>query len=200
IFSPRDSSTSLGMTAVRLLQPQSFWNENAIEQIKTPLHEQRQHSSGNRTLENGHVIVQVKTAYDRFAQTASADQRGERGSSNINHGAGFDSGEDGSRCHRHKNLPKARDWAESQCNRGFAQCSWNVLQTGRGVAHDRQQTVQKKRGDGGRNANSKKGKGYKQGEQRERRNCLYNARETKNNMANSTAATRDNAKRNPDDD
>src|SRR5262249_38432071 len=49
------------------LDSQSFWNENAIEQIKTPLHEEREHSSGNRTLENRHVIAQVETAYDRFA-------------------------------------------------------------------------------------------------------------------------------------
>ena len=39
------------------LQAQSFWNENSIEQIKTPLHEQREYSGGNRTLQNGQVIV-----------------------------------------------------------------------------------------------------------------------------------------------
>src|SRR5262249_26019246 len=104
-----------------------FWNENAIEQIKKPLHEQREHRGGNGTLENGHVIVQVKAAYDRFAQTASPDQCGQRGSSNVNHGAGLDSGEDGSRCHRQIDIPKACDWAESQCDCGFAQRSWNIL-------------------------------------------------------------------------
>ena len=49
------------------LDSQSFRNENAIEQIEAPLHEKREHSSGNRTLENGHMIVQAKAAYDRFA-------------------------------------------------------------------------------------------------------------------------------------
>ena len=49
------------------LKPQSSWNENAIEQIERPLHEKREHSRRDRTFENGHVVVQVQAAYDRFA-------------------------------------------------------------------------------------------------------------------------------------
>ena len=66
-FLLRDSSPALGMTAVPFLNSQSFRNQNAIEQIEAPLHEKREHSRGNSTLENSHVVVQVKAAYDRFA-------------------------------------------------------------------------------------------------------------------------------------
>ena len=63
--SPASQRTALHVRAE--LKPQSFGNENAIEQIERPLHEQREHGRRDRTLENGHTIVQAKAAYDRFA-------------------------------------------------------------------------------------------------------------------------------------
>jgi predicted CoA-binding protein len=55
------------------LQAQSFWNQNAIEQIEKPLHQQRQQGCWNRALQDRCVIVQVETAQDWFAKAAGSD-------------------------------------------------------------------------------------------------------------------------------
>ena len=59
------------------LQTQAFWNQDSIEQVKTPLDQQGENGRGNCALENCGVIVQVQTAQDWFAETAGADERGE---------------------------------------------------------------------------------------------------------------------------
>jgi hypothetical protein len=56
------------------------------------------------------VIVQVETADDRFAESASADQRGKGGRANIDDGARLDSGENRARSDRQENFPKLRAW------------------------------------------------------------------------------------------
>ena len=77
--------------------PQTFRNQNAIEQIEEPLHEQREHGSGNCALQNCDVIVQVESAQDRFAQTAGANQCRQGGCADIDYRAGFNSGQDRTR-------------------------------------------------------------------------------------------------------
>ena len=63
----------LGCWNLVLLQSQSFWNQNAIEQIEKPLHKQRKNRRRNRALENSHVIVQIKATQDWLAQTSGSD-------------------------------------------------------------------------------------------------------------------------------
>ena len=55
------------------LQPKSFWNQNAVEQIEERLHQQRQDRGWDRALEDRSVIVQIEAAQNRFAQAAGAD-------------------------------------------------------------------------------------------------------------------------------
>ena len=73
------------------LQPQSFWNQDTIEQIEDRLHQQRQDRGRNCALENRCVIVQIEAAQDRLAQAAGADQRRQRGGSDVDDRARFDS-------------------------------------------------------------------------------------------------------------
>ena len=94
------------------------------------------------------------------------------------------------------NLPKPRCRAQAQRNCRFAQGTRNVLQSSRGVADNRQETVEEKCCDCGAHADSEKRQRNKQREQCQRRNGLHNAGKTKNNMAGRAAATRPNAKRN----
>ena len=46
------------------LQTQPFWNQDAIEQIEKPLHQQCQQGRWNRALQDRCVIVQVEAAQD----------------------------------------------------------------------------------------------------------------------------------------
>src|SRR5262249_20800384 len=41
------------------LQAKPFWNQHVIEKLEEPLHKQREHSCGDRALQDRHVIVQV---------------------------------------------------------------------------------------------------------------------------------------------
>src|SRR6266446_9868174 len=94
------------------------------------------------------------------------------------------------------NLPKPRGRRESESDRRLAQGTRNVLQASRGVADNRQETIEEKCCDCGAHADSEKRQRNKQREQCQRRNGLHNAGKTKNNMADRAAATRPNAKRN----
>jgi hypothetical protein len=75
------------------LEPQSLWDQNAIEQIEEPLYEQREDRGRNCALENSGMIVQVEPAQNRFPQTAGANQCCQSRRSDIDHRAGFDAGE-----------------------------------------------------------------------------------------------------------
>lgn len=44
------------------LQPQTFGNQNSIQQIKTPLHQQGEHGGGDCALKDRRMVVQVQAA------------------------------------------------------------------------------------------------------------------------------------------
>ena len=92
----------------RRLQIAALSESTRDREIEEPLHQQRQQRGGNRALQNRDVIIQVQSAQDRFAQTAGADQRGQRRGADVDHRAGFDSGENRARSHRQINLPEPR--------------------------------------------------------------------------------------------
>ena len=144
------------------------------------------------------MIVQVQSAQDRLAEPARADQRSKRGCPHANHGARFNSRQNRARRYRQINLPEPRGRTESERNGRFAQRSWNILQPARSVAHDRQQSVKKERGNCRANADTEEGHGNKQREQCQRRDCLHNAGETEDRVPNRTAATSNDAQRNSD--
>src|SRR6266567_1549292 len=94
------------------------------------------------------------------------------------------------------NLPKPRACTQTKRDRRFAQRARNILQPGRGVADDREQTIKKERRDRSADADSEKWERHEQRQQRERRNRLHDPGETENDVTNSSAATRPNSKRN----
>ena len=76
----------------------------------------------------------------------------------------------------------------------------DVLQTGGGVAHDRQQAVEEKAAMAVRDADSEKRQRDEQREEGERRNGLHRAGQAKNDMADRAAPAGDNSKWHADDD
>src|SRR2546423_992567 len=186
--------------AIQHLQPQPFWNQEAIQQIETPLNQERQDSSRDRALQNRDVIIQVQAAENRFAQAAGANQRGERGRADIDHGAGFYSAENRARRDRQIDFPKPGGRLEAERSRGLAQRLRDVLESGRRVADNRQQSVKKKRGNRRSWADSEKRDWNQQRQKRQRRNRLDGAGETKNGLADQAAPAGRDAERNSDED
>ena len=56
-----------------IYSPQAFWNQHAIKDVEEPLHQQRQQCRGNSSLQDRCVIVQIKAAQDRLAETSGTD-------------------------------------------------------------------------------------------------------------------------------
>src|SRR4051794_21962711 len=96
-FSVSPVAGSMEAMAISHLQPQAFWNQEAIEQIEAPLHEQRQDRGWNCTLQNRNVIVQTQSAEDWFPEAARANQRGKGSGADIDHRARFYSPQDRAR-------------------------------------------------------------------------------------------------------
>src|SRR5436190_224798 len=106
----------------------------------------------------------------------------------------------GTRRNRQINIPKARPRFEAKSDRRFADRLANVLQSGRGVPHDRQQPVEKQRRDGGAHANSEKRHRHEQREESERRNSLDRAGKSEDHLPDDSASTGGDAQWNADRD
>src|SRR4051794_38527106 len=120
------------------LQPQSFWNQNTVKQIETPLHYQREQGCRNRALQDRQVIVQIQTTQDRLAQTACTDQSRQGSRSDIDDRTCLDAGENRARSDGQVNFDEPRPRFEPESNSGVANGLWNVLQSGGGVPHNRE--------------------------------------------------------------
>src|SRR5438105_916102 len=63
-FPACDQTSHASEDARATLDPQAFWNQNVIEQIEKPLHQQRQKSRRDGAFQNCYVIIQVEAAQD----------------------------------------------------------------------------------------------------------------------------------------
>ena len=182
------------------LQTQAFWNQDAIQQIKTPLDEQSEHGGGDGAFENGDMIIQVQTAQNWFAETAGANERGQCGRPDVNDGARFYSAEDRAGRDGQIDFPEPRERFETKRNRRFADRLRDVLQSGGGIANNREQSVKKKSGDGGAQADSKKRNRNEQGEERQGWDCLHGTCQSENPMSDYASAAGHDSERDAGDD
>src|SRR5437868_1666870 len=102
------------------------------------------------------MVVQVQAAQDRFAQSARANQRCERGRSDVDHRARFDASKNRAGSHGQINLPELSTRSEAESNGRLAQRLRYVLQSRGGVSNDGKQPIKKQRGDRGAQTDSKK--------------------------------------------
>ena len=117
-------------------------------QRQQPVGQQGQHRRRHRPEQNHRHVIRRETAKDEGAQTAGADQRAQRGHTDIDDRRRADARKDDrqgqGQFHLHQHLPFAHAHAPGRVDDRRRHAS----QPGDGVAHDRQQRVQKQRNDG----------------------------------------------------
>src|SRR5437868_15182662 len=65
-----------------------------LRELEAALHDERERGGGNRAGQQRHVVVQGEPRSDALAVAARADEGGDGGRADVDHGGGLDAGED----------------------------------------------------------------------------------------------------------
>ena len=129
-------------------------------------------------MQDQRLVVLVQAGKNHFAEAAGADQPTQRGCADIDHGGGFDAGQDGARGHGQFDQTQPGQCRQSQGLGGFTQGKRYAAQAGVCVAHDRQEAIQEQGRDRGTEVGAQNRDQH--GQQRNRWNRLQNARDRQN--------------------
>src|SRR5438874_9518165 len=186
-----------GVVSARVAQ--SFRHREAFADAKHALDQQCQYRGRNGAGQQHCIIVECKSGDDALAITARADERRNRCGSNVDHGGRLDAGED------RRRAQWQLDFAEDSARR-HAERSRRVFHPARdlrerriGVAHDRQQRIERE-GDEGRHDADAAGDRDQKREERKRRDRLHDARRAQNHAFASRMTCTEDPERNADDD
>ncbi len=147
--------------------------EALLDRAERRVEDQREESRGHRAGQDERRVRQRDPAKDVHAETACADQRGERRDADADHGGRADAGEDDRERERELDAGEHLPVRHAHACRCLANGGLDVRDTDHGISHDGQERVEKKRNRRGQATDT--GEWNQDAEQGEARDCLQHA-------------------------
>src|SRR3954471_3925133 len=147
-------------------------HQQALEAFEERVHGEGERRRRQRARQQHGVVVERKALRDALAETAGADESGDRGRADVDHGGGLHARHDGGQGERDLDLAQHLSAAQSERSAGLPQAERHADESGVRVSRNRQQRIKKNREQGGPEAD-RAGERNQKREERERRNGLY---------------------------